>query len=451
MMDDMVFMVANGMSCNLNQRTPTITVVIHTNYGDVRIDSLTCAIMKDENPSPLLTLGRATCERIGIDVHADLHKKAQLESFNPKKTNGYISLPKDRIKRWFHGNEQTPKQCHIDELFHQTFGYEDDEVINHLENNIELAKKEGLSSNGEKQLREVIGKYKDLFQTSLSNCPPARVTPMKAKLKLGYKPVKAKARKYSPEAAKWMSKFIRDLEDNGLIYRNNQAVWASPAMPRLKPDKKRYRLVVDLRQVNSQIELCPYPIPYLESVVTFAAGAYCYATCDLQDGYWQFPLAKQSQELFTFVTHEGLYSPTRIPQGSINGAAQFQACVEDVLKPCLRKTTLVYIDDILIKGTSEKDLLKNLDEVFHLFHNHGIKLSAKKQRFFVNEVKWCGKVLSGKCVKHDPSRVQGLLALGKPIMASELFSYLAAVNWMRASIPEYSQVSAPLYELFENA
>ena len=36
---------------------------------------------------------------------------------------------------------------------------------------------------------------------------------------------------------------------------------------------------------------------------------------DMLQGYWQMPLAPDSQEIFTIVGPGGLYTPTRVPQG----------------------------------------------------------------------------------------------------------------------------------------
>ena len=52
----------------------------------------------------------------------------------------------------------------------------------------------------------------------------------------------------------------------------------------------------------------------LEEQALAFAGAALFMTGDQNQGYWQMTLAANSQELFTFVTHKVLYTPTRMPQ-----------------------------------------------------------------------------------------------------------------------------------------
>ena len=49
----------------------------------------------------------------------------------------------------------------------------------------------------------------------------------------------------------------------------------------------------------------------LEEQALAFAGAALFMTVDLNQGYWQIPLAANSPELFTFVTQKGLYTHTR--------------------------------------------------------------------------------------------------------------------------------------------
>lgn len=100
---------------------------------------------------------------------------------------------------------------------------------------------------------------------------------------------------------------------------------------------------------------------------------------------------------------------------------------------------------------SEENLLTLLDKVLEWCERFGLKQHAKKCRFFLREVVWCGLVNSAEGVKHSPDRVQGLVEMSPSSNAAELQQFLCAVNWMRQSIPEYSRVTAPMYAALERA
>ena len=65
------------------------------------------------------------------------------------------------------------------------------------------------------------------------------------------------------------------------------------------------------------------PPMLLEKQASAFAGAALFMAVDLNQGYWQMPLAANSQELFTFVTQKGLYAPMRVLQGVKNPTSYF--------------------------------------------------------------------------------------------------------------------------------
>lgn len=115
----------------------------------------------------------------------------------------------------------------------------------------------------------------------------------------------------------------------GLVYRRLQAVWASAAMA--TPTKGGYRLVSDYRAVNKQTEKVPSVMPNHEAEMVDLLGAACFGKLDMLQGYWQMPLAADAQEIFTIATPEGLFTPTRVPQGVLNATGYFQGIMTGLL------------------------------------------------------------------------------------------------------------------------
>ena len=91
--------------------------------------------------------------------------------------------------------------------------------------------------------------------------------------------------------------------------RNHDSRWSSPAIVVRKPHGAGFRLCVDLRAVNAITESSAWPMPMLEVVLGKLQGSKCFATLDMNQGYWQFPLDKGSQEICSFMTDEGVFSP----------------------------------------------------------------------------------------------------------------------------------------------
>ena len=67
--------------------------------------------------------------------------------------------------------------------------------------------------------------------------------------------MKARPRRYDPVKTGWLASCVAALGAFGLIVRNIQAVWASPAMA--VPTRDTFRLVSNYQAVNSQVEQTP--------------------------------------------------------------------------------------------------------------------------------------------------------------------------------------------------
>eukprot|EP00918_Siedleckia_nematoides_P066316 GHVU01144213.1.p1 GENE.GHVU01144213.1~~GHVU01144213.1.p1 ORF type:complete len:2874 (+),score=227.32 GHVU01144213.1:1224-8624(+) len=210
---------------------------------------------------------------------------------------------------------------------------------------------------------------------------------------------------------------------------------------RLRSD---YRITVDLRRVNSKLHELEFPFPDLEEIGEYLTGARYFASIDLCDGYTQCPLAKSSQELFSLISQQGVFSPTRVPQGASCSVAYFQATMENLFAPVLRKGVLIYLDDILIYAKTLEEFYDILETVLRISEEHFLKLSAKKSHLFATEVEWCGKLISADGIRHKWDRIEALVNMPLPENGAQLYQFYSAAGWMRTHIPNFSSKSAPL-------
>lgn len=94
----------------------------------------------------------------------------------------------------------------------------------------------------------------------------------------------------------------------------------------------------------------------------------------------------------------------------------------------MHKYLLVWIDDLLPYANDVKRYLQNMERLFELLDSFGFKLSAKKSSLYEHGVKWCGKLISGACVRHDPERVRTLRALPQSKPAGELQQFFVCIQ-----------------------
>ena len=162
-----------------------------------------------------------------------------------------------------------------------------------------------------------------------------------------------------------------------LIKRNNQSEWASAPLIVPKSGPEHFRFTVDLRPVNSQTVPFTWPMPHFERAVSELAGYTAFATIDLCHGYWQMPLEESSQECQSFITPDGVFTPTRVLHGQTNATFYFQSTVS-ALCLSLRDKILQWLDDLLSHCANAEQLLGKLPAFFSICSKHRIKLHARK-------------------------------------------------------------------------
>ncbi|KAJ8558820.1 hypothetical protein ON010_g8629 [Phytophthora cinnamomi] len=312
-----------------------------------------------------------------------------------------------------------------------------EEVHKALQAGIEDAYGHGLPPAAAKELRHIVFQHEDVFRLEFGGDPPLKVPPMQVRLKPGAQPVKCRARRYPPLHREFLERHVDELVKAGLLYENHRSRWASPAL--VVPKKAgEFRMVVDDKGVNKCTDPMTWPMPNIEVALSSLEGSEYYFVLDWFRGYWQLLLALACQEMFTIMTHKGMYTPTRVPMGATDSVAHCQGAVEQVFGDLMYHGILAWLDDILGYEDSVKGLLCLLEKVLKRCAEFGLKLHPKKCRFFARKVKWCGRLISGGGISHCPERVAGLVEMHMPKTAADLQQLLCAINWMRSSIPGYA-------------
>jgi hypothetical protein len=104
-----------------------------------------------------------------------------------------------------------------------------------------------------------------------------------------------------------------------------------------------------------------------------------------------------------FKTHQGHNQFKDMPFGLCNAPATFQCVMNMVLKPCLHKSVLVFMDDILVYSLSIEAHVTHLTEVLQLF------VKTSKCSFACDSLEYLGHIISAEGVATDPKKTQAML------------------------------------------
>lgn len=153
----------------------------------------------------------------------------------------------------------------------------------------------------------------------------------------------------------------------------SQSPYASPVVM-VKKTNGSWRMRVDYRGSIQQTVKDKFFITVIDKLLDELHGAMHFTKLDLRFGYHQVPMLNEDIYKTAFRTHKGHYEFLVMPFRLSNVPSTFQALMNFVFKPFLRR--FVFFDDILIYSSSWQSHLKHLFTVLHTLHTN--QLAVKK-------------------------------------------------------------------------
>jgi hypothetical protein len=125
-----------------------------------------------------------------------------------------------------------------------------------------------------------------------------------------------------------MLKHVKALEEMGFVYTNTMVVSChDPAEAETSP--------------NSQVQATAGFLPILEVSMSYLEGASWFGSLDACTEFWQFPLQSECQVSYYCLIESGVYTPTRLIQGSTDSPHAFQPGMMEVLDGMVDVSVLI--------------------------------------------------------------------------------------------------------------
>ena len=261
-------------------------------------------------------------------------------------------------------------------------------------------------------------------------------------LKEDAKPVRQKLRPLNPKQRDSLRKQL-DLWIKEDVVEESNSPWASPLVPAVKKggDKDAIRWAVDYRCINAMTVGDAWPIPSIEENLEKLQGAKYFSAIDAAAAYHTIRVNEKSRPYLAFLTPWGTYQYKKMPFGCKNAGNTYSRLVEMSIMKLRSKNILAYIDDIICATNDLMQHVRELEDVFRMHQEAGIKIRAEKTHLIQPEVEYLGYQVSAEGIKMKPSYVEKITQWPTPTTIKELNTFLGFCGYYRTFIPEFSKLT----------
>lgn len=298
-------------------------------------------------------------------------------------------------------------------------------------------------------IEKILVNYLDVFNLETDLLPCTNLTEHNISLKSD-KPINIKSYR-PPECHKQeIENQINDMLTKQIIEPSdspyNAPVWVVPK----KSDasgKQKWRIVIDFRKLNELTDQDAYPLPNSDEILDHLGKSKFFSALDLSSGFHQIPMNKDSKKYTAFSTPQGHFHYNRMPFGLKNAPATFQRMMDTALRGLVEKHCFVYLDDIIIFGSTIQEHNTNLAIVLQRLRELGLKIQPDKCEFLKPELEYLGHVVTKDGVKPNQKKIEAVTSFKIPNSPTNVKSFLGLVGYYRKFIRNFSKIAKPLTDL----
>jgi hypothetical protein len=312
------------------------------------------------------------------------------------------------------------------------FGDPKDVCLKHLDNDMQL------------KVKDLLEEFKDIMATSIEDLSePALLMPFQIIThdeKAEFLPIYRLNRKLREKQNQLIERMLK-----ANIIQHSNSPWSAPTFSFPKKGSDEIRMVHDYRLLNSKTVKSRFPITRIDDVFANLANSTVFSTFDLKCSFHQQPIHPDSVAKTAFSTPDGHYEYLRLTMGVSNGPAEHTKALKAVFGNV--KCTEIYIDDATVHSKDNEQHLNDLREFFTKCRERKLKVNKFKIKLMAKEISLLGHIITDKCIKMDPKKVEAVLNWPIPTNLTNVQQFLGLTGYYRYFIEQYAYIAIPLTDL----
>ncbi|GKB30143.1 reverse transcriptase domain-containing protein, partial [Tanacetum coccineum] len=116
----------------------------------------------------------------------------------------------------------------------------------------------------------------------------------------------------------------------------------------------------------------------------------------------------------------------------------------------IERNLKAYVDDMVIKSTSEEDMLQDIQETFDRCRSVNMKLNPKKCSFGVKEGLFLGQLITKQGIRANPSKVKAVTNLKPPRTLKEIQSLNGKLAALSHFLSKGAEKSLPFFKALKS-